>query len=168
MQSVFWKQYWTLWRKNWIVLSKHKLVRPSLCAVQLNTLQCFIFPIAYGIFLAVAQLFFLKPNKYGFGTPAPIRSLSTAFDHSLKPVWVNGTGGNTSPSDVMALLGQSLNPAQRASIVRVDSADAIPDEYPQNFNVNIRLYDLPWKASKFRCLYASVHGPSRQIIHSKF
>ncbi|KIJ48856.1 hypothetical protein M422DRAFT_161958 [Sphaerobolus stellatus SS14] len=128
MQSVFWKQYWALWRKNWIVLSKHKL---------LNILRCFIFPIAYGIFLAVAQLFLLKPNKYGLGTPAPIRSLSTAFDPSLKLVWADETGGHTSPSpsDVMALLGQSLNPAQRASIVRVASADAIPDECPQNFNL---------------------------------
>ncbi|KIJ26323.1 hypothetical protein M422DRAFT_77023 [Sphaerobolus stellatus SS14] len=128
MQSVFWKQYWALWRKNWIVLSKHKL---------LNILRCFIFPIAYGIFLAVAQLFLLKPNKYGLGTPAPIRSLSTAFDPSLKLVWADETGGNTSPSpsDVMALLAQSLNPAQRASIVRVASADAIPDECPQNFNL---------------------------------
>ncbi|KIJ26319.1 hypothetical protein M422DRAFT_103632, partial [Sphaerobolus stellatus SS14] len=109
--------------KNWIVLSKHKLVRPSLCTVQLNILRCFIFPIPYGIFLAVAQLFLLKPNKYGLGTPAPIRSLSAAFDPSLKLVWVDGTGGNTSPSpsDVMALLSQSLNPAQRASIVRISN-----------------------------------------------
>ncbi|KIJ48850.1 hypothetical protein M422DRAFT_104104, partial [Sphaerobolus stellatus SS14] len=88
-----------------IVLSKHKL---------LNILRCFIFPIAYRIFLAVAQLFLLKPNKYGLGTPALIRSLSTAFDPSFTLVWADETGGNTSPSpsDVMTLLAQSLNPAQ--------------------------------------------------------
>ncbi|KIJ37851.1 hypothetical protein M422DRAFT_177510, partial [Sphaerobolus stellatus SS14] len=75
--------------KNCIVLSKHKL---------LNILRGFIFHIAYGIFLAVAQFFLLKPNQYGLGTSTPIRSLSTAFDPSPKLICVNETGRNTSPS----------------------------------------------------------------------
>lgn len=30
---------------------------------QLNALRCFILPVAYGIFLAVAQIFLTKPNN---------------------------------------------------------------------------------------------------------
>lgn len=32
---------------------------------QLNIIRCFVLPVAYGIFLAVAQLFLFKPNNVG-------------------------------------------------------------------------------------------------------
>ena len=86
MAGLFFRQFWALFWKNWIVMSKHPWVRPTCiprnphpracidCAcqcvwrgagasVQLNVLRCFIMPIAYGIFLAVAQIFLNKPNN---------------------------------------------------------------------------------------------------------
>lgn len=37
-----------------------------LITIQLNLFRCFILPIAYGVFLAVAQEFFDKPNNVSF------------------------------------------------------------------------------------------------------
>ncbi|KAI1786826.1 hypothetical protein LXA43DRAFT_752479 [Ganoderma leucocontextum] len=62
MAGLFFRQFWALFWKNWVVMSKHPW---------LNILRCFIMPIAYGVFLAVAQIFLSKPNNYGLGTSAP-------------------------------------------------------------------------------------------------
>ncbi|KAF8590206.1 P-loop containing nucleoside triphosphate hydrolase protein [Ramaria rubella] len=125
--SLFFRQFWALFRKNWIVLSKHKL---------LNVLRCLVLPIAYGIFLAVAQVFLIKPNHYGLGTPTPILSLSDVFDPTLSLVWADGTSATThpSPSDVMSLVTQSLQPSDRALVRQVSSPAAIAPACPQNFN----------------------------------
>lgn len=69
--GLFFRQFWALFVKNWIVLSKHPFVSATaqmctwlpLISRQLNLLRCFIVPVAYGIFLAVAQTFLVKPNN---------------------------------------------------------------------------------------------------------
>ncbi|GJJ10065.1 hypothetical protein Clacol_004291 [Clathrus columnatus] len=128
--TVFVRQFHALWVKNWIVLSKHKL---------LNLARCLIAPFAYGIFLGVAQIFLVKPNHYGLGTPAPILSLKDAFDPSLSLIWADGTNLSSSvhpsPSDVMNMIIDGLSPAQRAAVKKVDTPDDIQLACPQNFNL---------------------------------
>lgn len=75
MDEVFRRQFRALFVKNWIVLSKHPFVScavPSdyvcgelsiISSFQLNLLRCFLMPIGFGVFLAVAQLFLNKPNN---------------------------------------------------------------------------------------------------------
>ncbi|KAF5377145.1 hypothetical protein D9757_008793 [Collybiopsis confluens] len=139
----FWLQFRALFWKNWIVLSKHSF---------LNVIRCFVLPVAYGIFLAVAQLFLFKPNNYGIGSPTPVASLQEKFDDSTSLIWADGTSGSSngvSPSDIMAHITSNFSPSQRNAVRKVDSPSAIPSECPQNFNLfsecfaAVAFYDIP-------------------------
>ncbi|KIK71569.1 hypothetical protein GYMLUDRAFT_33772 [Collybiopsis luxurians FD-317 M1] len=137
----FWLQYKALFWKNWIVLSKHSF---------LTIIRSFVLPVAYGIFLAVAQLFLIKPNNYGIGNPVPIYQLQSVFDGSTTLVWADGTSNaSLAPTDIMSHITSNFNQAQRSAIRKVDSPSAIPSECPQNFNLfsecfaAIAFYDIP-------------------------
>lgn len=81
-QNLFWLQLRALIWKNWIVLSHHSFVRPFKLVLvsaahviltspfQLTLLRCFILPIAYGAFLATAQIFLNRLNNV-CSTPPP-------------------------------------------------------------------------------------------------
>ncbi|KAF5385138.1 hypothetical protein D9615_001087 [Tricholomella constricta] len=127
MSSLFWIQLRTLIWKNWIVLSKHSF---------LNILRCFILPIAYGVFLAVAQIFLNKPNNFGIGEPISIFSLQEQFDGGSTLIWADGTDGASipSPTDIMAHITATFTPAQKNAIKKVESPADIPFACPQNFN----------------------------------
>ncbi|OJT08332.1 ABC transporter A family member 3 [Trametes pubescens] len=134
MAGLFFRQFAVLFWKNWIVMSKHPW---------LNILRCFIMPIAYGIFLAVAQIFLTKPNNYGLGSPAPVHSLASVYDGSLALIWAdgtNGTGSNPSAHDIMARITRGFNGRQLSSIRQLDSPADIPDACPQNFNLFSECY----------------------------
>ncbi|KZT22614.1 hypothetical protein NEOLEDRAFT_1071005 [Neolentinus lepideus HHB14362 ss-1] len=129
MAGLFFRQFAVLFWKNWIVMSKHPL---------LNILRCFLLPIGYGIFLAVAQTFLVKPNNYGIGSPVPIRSLTEAFDGSMALVWADGTSGSShspTPEDIMSHITRGFNRHQMGAVKRVDTPDDIPSACPQNFNL---------------------------------
>ncbi|KAI0789486.1 P-loop containing nucleoside triphosphate hydrolase protein [Abortiporus biennis] len=128
MVGLFWRQFGVLFWKNWIVLSKHPI---------LNILRCFILPIAYGVFLAVAQIFLNKPNNFGLGTSTPIRELNDVFDGSLTLVWADATNGSAfpSPNDIMTQISSSFSENQVQAIKKVDSPSDIPSACPQNFNL---------------------------------
>ncbi|TFK24250.1 nod factor export ATP-binding protein I [Coprinopsis marcescibilis] len=128
MASLFWIQLRALIWKNWVVVAKYPI---------LNIFRCFILPVAYGIFLAIAQIFLSKLNNYGIGDPVPIHSLQSQFDGSLHFVWTDGTTGtsNPTPLEIIDHITASWNNQQRAAIKQVDSAAAIPDACPQNFNL---------------------------------
>ncbi|KAI0076833.1 P-loop containing nucleoside triphosphate hydrolase protein [Panus rudis PR-1116 ss-1] len=128
MAGLFWKQFGALFWKNWIVLSKHPW---------LNILRCFILPIAYGIFLAVAQLFLNKPNNYGLGTAVPVKELKDVFDGSITLIWADGTNGTSTPApqDIMNHITSGFTDRQLSAVKKVDSPDAIPAVCPQNFNL---------------------------------
>ncbi|KAF9004918.1 P-loop containing nucleoside triphosphate hydrolase protein [Hymenopellis radicata] len=102
MGSLFWRQFSVLFWKNWIVLLKHPF---------LNVLRCFLLPVGYGIFLAVAQIFLSKPNNNGIGNSIPIYDLQRTFD-----------AGTT-------LIGLMEQAAQ------LESPEDIPSACPQNFNL---------------------------------
>ncbi|KAF8507801.1 P-loop containing nucleoside triphosphate hydrolase protein [Hysterangium stoloniferum] len=125
LEGRFLRQFWALFRKNWI----------------LNIVRCLVLPIAYGVFLAVAQVFLIKPNhlQYGLGTHAPIIPLADVFDPTLPLIWADGTSGSStthpSPSDVMNLVIQSLRSEHRFAVRQVESPDDIPAACPQNFNL---------------------------------
>lgn len=55
--GIFWFQLRALLWKNWIVVSKHAIFTLSI-------LRCFIFPIAFEVFLATAQAFLIKPKQH--------------------------------------------------------------------------------------------------------
>ncbi|KAF9067262.1 P-loop containing nucleoside triphosphate hydrolase protein [Rhodocollybia butyracea] len=142
---VFWRQFRALFWKNWIVLSKHPL---------LNLARCFILPVAYGIFLAVAQLFLFVPNNYGIGNPIPIYRLQDQFDGTLSLIWADGTtnssSGGVTPTDIMSKISSNLSSSrQRNAIRKVASPSAIPSECPQNFNLisecfaAVSFFDIP-------------------------
>ncbi|RDB29443.1 ABC transporter A family member 2 [Hypsizygus marmoreus] len=128
MANLFWIQFRALIWKNWIVLSKHSF---------LNILRCFILPIAYGVFLAVAQIFLNKPNNYGIGEPTPIFTLQSQFDGGSTLIWADGTDGFSipSPTDIMAHITASFTPSQQDAVKKVSSPSEIPFACPQNFNL---------------------------------
>lgn len=128
-------------------MSKHPL---------LNILRCFLLPIGYGVFLAVAQTFLLKPNNYGIGSPVPIRPLNEAFDGSLTLVWADATNGARSPTpqDIMAHITRDFNSRQLGAIKRMNSPSDIPSACPQNFN----LYSECFAAVAFNSWPTSENG----------
>ncbi|KLO20603.1 P-loop containing nucleoside triphosphate hydrolase protein [Schizopora paradoxa] len=125
--AVFWRQFWALFVKNWIVMSKHPI---------LNLVRCFIGPIAYGVFLAVAQLFLTKPSNFGIGDPAPVSSLQSQFDGSLSLFWADGSNGtfSPSPSDIMSRVTSGFSDKQLRVVHQLDSPDDFANACPQNFN----------------------------------
>ncbi|KAI3622160.1 nod factor export atp-binding protein i [Moniliophthora roreri] len=133
MSSLFWRQLKVLLWKNWIILSKHPF---------LNILRCFILPVAYGIFLAVAQIFLIKKNNNGLGTPAPIYNLHEEFDGSLALLWADNTDGTSSPnpSDIMARITRDFTDSQKSAIRQAPNASEIPASCPQNFNLFSECY----------------------------
>ncbi|PIL31168.1 ATP-binding cassette transporter [Ganoderma sinense ZZ0214-1] len=129
MAGLFFRQFWALFRKNWIVMSKHPW---------LNVIRCFIMPIAYGVFLAVAQIFLNKPNNYGLGTSVPVPRLADVFDGSLALVWAdgtNGTGSNPSAHDIISHITSGFSSKQLSAVRQLDSPADIPSACPQNFNL---------------------------------
>lgn len=110
-------------------------------------------PIAYGIFLAVAQSFFNKPSnvssasespdvswrlialQFGIGQPVPVKALSDEFDGSLSLIWADGTNGQGSPNAaaIMARVIQGFSGS--ASVRQVSSPSDIASACPQNFNL---------------------------------
>ncbi|KAG2341981.1 hypothetical protein BDR05DRAFT_1060572, partial [Suillus weaverae] len=126
--SMFLRQFTILCWKNWIVLSKHSL---------LNILRCLLLPIGYGVFLAVAQTFLVKPNNYGFGSPVSVYNFQNRFDGSLALVWADGTNGTGTPSakQVMARISSNFTPNQLQAVKQVATPADIPAQCPQNFNM---------------------------------
>ncbi|OCH92960.1 P-loop containing nucleoside triphosphate hydrolase protein [Obba rivulosa] len=150
MAGLFFRQFWALFVKNWIVLSKHPW---------LNLLRCFILPIGYGIFLAVAQIFLNKPNNYGLGTSIPVPSLDSAFDGSLALIWADGTNGTGTPSphDIMSRVTSNFSPKQLKAVRQLDSPGDIPAACPQNFN----LFSECYAAVAFN----SLPGPNSSLVN---
>ncbi|KAJ7360966.1 hypothetical protein DFH08DRAFT_1074070 [Mycena albidolilacea] len=140
--GLFWRQFSALFWKNWIVLSKHPF---------LNVLRCFLFPVAYGVFLAVAKRFLLKPNNYGIGNPIPVYSLQQEFQKAGTLVWADATDGNSqpSPTDIMARVTRGFSASQLGAVKKASSATQLPFECPQNFNgfsecyAGVVFYDIP-------------------------
>ncbi|KAF8640810.1 hypothetical protein AX17_000459 [Amanita inopinata Kibby_2008] len=127
ISSIFWRQFVALSWKNWIVLSRHPF---------LNVLRCFILPVAYGAFLATAQLFLNKPNNFGIGQPIPVYTLQSQLNDSLALIWADATDGTSSPtpSDIISRITSSFTDKQRRLVKQVSNASDIPLECPQNFN----------------------------------
>ncbi|KAH7886313.1 hypothetical protein F5I97DRAFT_2027968 [Phlebopus sp. FC_14] len=133
MDGLFFRQFAALFWKNWIILSKHKL---------LNSIRCFLLPIGYGVFLSVAQTFLVKPNNYGMGTPIPVYNFQNQFDGSLSLIWADGTNGtgSLSASDIMSHITSGFNSHQLRAIKQVASPADIPFYCPQNFNLFSECY----------------------------
>ncbi|KAF8215745.1 hypothetical protein K438DRAFT_1901600 [Mycena galopus ATCC 62051] len=140
--GLFWRQFAALFWKNWIVLSKHPF---------LNVLRCFLFPVAYGVFLAVAKRFLLKPNNYGIGSPIAVFSLQQQFRDAGTLLWADATDGNSqpSPTDIMARVTSGFGTSQLSAVKKASSAVELPFECPQNFNgfsecyAAVVFYDIP-------------------------
>lgn len=132
MAGLFWIQLRALIWKNWIVLSKHWFF---------NLIRCFILPIAYGAFLATAQLFLQKPNNYGLGQPTPIRNFTDIYDGSTL-VWADGTNGTGSPTPqaIMDRISLGFSEQQRNGLRKASSPADIPFACPQNFNLRSNCY----------------------------
>ncbi|KAF7347231.1 hypothetical protein MVEN_01478000 [Mycena venus] len=145
--ALFWRQFAALFWKNWIVLSKHPF---------LNVLRCFLFPVAYGVFLAVAKRFLIKPNNYGIGNPIPIYSLQHQFQDAGTLLWADATDGNSqpSPSDIMARVTSGFSASQLNAVKKASSGPELPFECPQNFNgfsecyAAVVFYDIPANATR--------------------
>ncbi|KAH8119799.1 P-loop containing nucleoside triphosphate hydrolase protein [Phellopilus nigrolimitatus] len=144
--EVYLRQSWALFVKNMIVLSKHPY---------LNLLRCLVLPIAYGVFLALAQLFFTKPNNFGLGQPVPVASLKDKIDGSLALYWVDGTNGtgSPSPSDIMTHVTSGFSSSQLRVVHQVNSQVDIVQACPQNFN----LFSECFAAVTFDALPASAN-----------
>ncbi|KAI0027064.1 P-loop containing nucleoside triphosphate hydrolase protein [Vararia minispora EC-137] len=157
MSSVFLRQFGALMRKNAIVFSRNSL---------LNVLRCFILPVAYGVFLAVAQVFLVRPSNFGIGDPIPVYNLSSRFDGSLTLYWADATNASVpafaSPSDIMSRITTDFSPAQLAAVRKAPSADAIPSLCPQNFN----LFSECFAAVVFNVLPSDATAPVNYTIRA--
>ncbi|KAH7911599.1 hypothetical protein BJ138DRAFT_1062831 [Hygrophoropsis aurantiaca] len=133
MAGLFTRQFAALLWKNWIVLSKHPF---------LNILRCFLMPIGYGVFLAVAQTFLEKPNNYGIGSPVPVYNFQDQFDGSLALIWADGTNGTGSPSAdaIMSHITSGFTSNQLKAVKKVATPADIPSNCPQNFNLYSECY----------------------------
>lgn len=118
--------------------------------------------MAYGVFLAVAQLFLLKPNnvrshsslsitsnsypQYGLGSPLAIKQFADVFpsDGSLAFIWVDATAQNVStsptPRDIITSITRDFTPRQLSAVRQVASKDEVPPACPQNFNLVSECY----------------------------
>ncbi|PFH49786.1 hypothetical protein AMATHDRAFT_4551 [Amanita thiersii Skay4041] len=149
MFSLFWRQFKALFWKNWIVLSKHSF---------LNLIRCFILPVAYGIFLATAQLFLNKPNNLGIGQPIPVLALQSQFKDGLALLWADATDGTSSPrpTEIISRITGSFTKEQFKNVKQVSNASDIPFQCPQNFNffsecfAAVIFYDIPPNGSRNR------------------
>ncbi|KAI9840875.1 MAG: hypothetical protein M1837_001254 [Sclerophora amabilis] len=63
------RQIWTLTRKNLLIALWRRWFTTPLRAL--------ILPIAFAFFLSYVRNFFLPPSNYGFGSPRPLRHLTT-------------------------------------------------------------------------------------------
>ncbi|KAH7922678.1 P-loop containing nucleoside triphosphate hydrolase protein [Leucogyrophana mollusca] len=133
MAGLFLRQFAALFWKNWIVLSKHPF---------LNVLRCFLMPVGYGVFLAVAQTFLEKPNNYGIGSPIPVYNFTDQFDGSLSLIWADGTNGTGSPSadDIISHITSGFTSSQLRAVKKVATPADIPSNCPQNFNLYSECY----------------------------
>ncbi|KAJ7083357.1 hypothetical protein B0H15DRAFT_911901 [Mycena belliarum] len=124
---LFWRQFAALFWKHWIVLSKHPF---------LNVLRSFVFPVAFGIFLAVAKQFLSRPDDYGIGSPIPVFPLHQQFTDARTLVWADATDGNgqPSPTDIMARVTRGFSSSQLRLVKQASSGSQLPLECPQNFN----------------------------------
>ncbi|KAK0481451.1 hypothetical protein IW261DRAFT_1075379 [Armillaria novae-zelandiae] len=146
MKSLLWRQFAILFWKNWIVLLKHPF---------LNFLRCFALPIGFGVFLAVAQLFLIKPSNFGIGDPVSILSLTQALEPDFALLWADGTDGTSdpSPASIISRITQNFTTSQLAAVRQLDSPDDIPAACPQNFNLfsecfaAIAFYNIPANGS---------------------
>ncbi|KAG1886233.1 hypothetical protein F4604DRAFT_1675882 [Suillus subluteus] len=109
--SLFLRQFIILCWKNWIVLSKHSL---------LNILRCLLLPIGYGIFLAAAQTFLVKPNNSGLMEPM-------ALEHPLR-----NKSWRASP-----VTSRQINFKQ---VMQVATPADIPTQCPQNFDLTSQCF----------------------------
>lgn len=132
--------------------------------MQLNILRCLILPVAYGVFLAVAQVFLVKPNNFGIGNPIPVFNLSGQFDPGLTLYWADATEGETStfasPSAIISRVTRGFSHEQLSAVKQASSADIIPSLCPQNFN----LFSECWAAVVFNSLPAQAEAPVNYTI----
>ncbi|CAG7851662.1 ABC transporter A family member 6 AltName: Full=ABC transporter ABCA.6 [Serendipita indica DSM 11827] len=124
---LFFRQLNALIWKNLIVLLQHWI---------LNLLRCLVFPIGFGIFLATAQFFLIKPNNLGVGQPQSIVSLESAFKSGYNFYWVDATNGSATPSprDIMDRVTANFSPWQKSLVHQLDSPQDIDPQCQQNFN----------------------------------
>ncbi|KAF4612016.1 hypothetical protein D9613_004324 [Agrocybe pediades] len=159
MANLFWLQLRALIWKNWIVLWKHSFW---------TILRCFILPIAYGAFLATAQLFLNKLNNYGIGDPVPVKTVQSQFDHKTTFIWTDATDGTSdpSPASIITRITSDFTPEQRASVKEVDDPATIPSLCPQNFNLfsecfaAIAFYDIPRNGNASRPINYTISADS--------
>ncbi|KAL6298600.1 hypothetical protein BKA93DRAFT_743844 [Sparassis latifolia] len=128
MAWLFFRQFSILVWKNWIVLFKHPW---------LNLLRCLIIPVAYGVFLAVAQVFFVKPNNCGLGSIASVYNLTNVYDGSMALVWADGMNGTGTPTadDIMALVTRGFSSEQLGGVRKLASPSDLAAACPENFNL---------------------------------
>ncbi|KAG8772781.1 hypothetical protein FRC16_005555, partial [Serendipita sp. 398] len=124
---LFFRQLGALVWKNWIVLSQHWF---------LNLLRCLVLPIGFGVFLATAQLFLIKPDNLGIGPPGPIHSLAEQFQSEYHFYWVDSTNGSATPAprDIMDRVSLHFSPSQKAALKQLESEEAVTAACEQNFN----------------------------------
>lgn len=123
-------------------------------------------PVAFGIFLAVAQLFLTKPNNYGIGNPVSIYSLRQELDPNYALLWADSTDGTSdpSPASIIARITQNFTTSQLAVVRQLDSPDDIPSACPQNFNLfsecfaAIAFYNIPDNGSAANPINYTIHA----------
>ncbi|TDL26382.1 P-loop containing nucleoside triphosphate hydrolase protein [Rickenella mellea] len=125
--SLFWRQLWALFVKNYIVFWKNRWK---------NVFRCFLMPVLWGSFIWASVSTSNVPNNFGIGSPVPIASLASKVDGSLALVWADGTGGNTFPTadQIMAQVTSGFSPKQLNAVRKVGSPSDIPFACQESLN----------------------------------
>ncbi|KAF8745381.1 ABC-2 family transporter protein, partial [Rhizoctonia solani] len=142
MLKVFWRQFRTLVRKNWIVVSNHWFMFFVADWYVIWTtsplgLRFDWWSAAFAIFFAYASEFLNRPDKLGFGTAVDIPLLGDVWT-SDTIYYVDNTGYSDSrvPALISALTQYSnLSPAQQSRLKQLASPNDVQRACKSNFNM---------------------------------
>ncbi|KAF3918085.1 hypothetical protein ABW21_db0207115 [Orbilia brochopaga] len=102
----------SLYRQT-LILTKKNLRIVAIRHFASTLFRAFVLPVAFAFFLAYAKNLFIPVSKFGFGDPAPIRSLADAVDQKL--LFVDNGLGQT----VTALIDKIAQPVRDAGKANV-------------------------------------------------
>jgi len=114
--SVFFRQTWTLTKKNLLIAAVRHWFSTLIRAV--------VLPIAFIVLLVNIRNFAFKSNAHGVGSPQPVQSLVNSIPTSKKVVFVQPPGLGTDVAKVVRTITAPLNSSQNV-IYANDNSDLV-------------------------------------------
>ncbi|EIW75760.1 hypothetical protein CONPUDRAFT_131199 [Coniophora puteana RWD-64-598 SS2] len=152
--GLFLRQFWALWKKNWIIIWKHKW---------LNLFRCLLLPALFAGFMLAAQEETYYVQEYSLGSPIPVKSLQTQFSSSKILVWADNTNSSGSPAaySLMSRITNGFSDAQQNSVVHLGSST----EFATACTPNLAGYSTCFAGITFDALPGSWDSSDNTIVN---